>query len=100
MDDLDRIPVGVPDPRDQKTVEPLVWGCQGGSSACGEFGEGGSSVIGPKDHSRPLALGYWIEAVVVASRGDRGNADLVAVEYEIDVDGISLDRYAEGLGEP
>jgi hypothetical protein len=46
-----------------------------------------------------LAPGNRIEAVVIAGRGDGRDADLVVVERQIDVNGISLDRDAEGLGE-
>ena len=55
------------------------------------------SVVGPEDHRGSLAFGNRVEAVVVACRGDRGDADLVAVQGEIDVNRIALGGDSEGL---
>jgi hypothetical protein len=89
LDDLDGVAVGIRNPRDQQTPKPFVWGHQTGGSIRREFGEGRGSVVGPEDDGRSLAFRNRVEAMVIACRGDGGDADFVTVEGEIDVNRLA-----------
>ena len=86
LDDLDWVAVRIGDPRDQQTPKSFVWGRQGGSSVRREFGERRGSVVGTENDGSSLTVGNRVEAMVIARRGDGGDADLVVVQGEIDVD--------------
>src|SRR6266498_1787103 len=76
-----------------------MWGHEARSSVCGEFGERCGSIVGPEDDGGSLAFGNWVEAVVLACGGNRGDADLVAVQGEINVNRLAVNWGPEGLRE-